>query len=375
MKIAHIHRSMGTGGIEAMICGLSNEMVKKHDVTVCTIVKPSLKDKFYNELSPAVHRETIGRVGEGRPFREIVKIAQFVKKGQFDIVHIHCFFYFFVLAILLYHRKVSFCYTVHSDAFKENRSWDEKILFFKKYCFKHGWINPITISPASQSSFRKLYGCDSALIPNGVVRPIPDPHVTVNQYKITDQTNIFVHAARICPEKNQVMLCRVFDRLIREGEDVVLLIAGPVHWHDIFDEMQTFFSDRVLYIGDCSNIPELLCSTDGMCLTSFYEGFPIILLEAVAAGCIPICTAVGGIVDIVKEGIEGFLANEVSDESYYRAMKRYLSLSKDAKIRMKNNCLAKSKDYTIEHCAQEYIAYYESMRLTNNHHSGSSKLH
>lgn len=83
-----------------MICGLSNEMAKIHDVTVCTIVTPSPSDKFYNELSSAVRRETIGRKGEGRPFREIVKIARFVRNGQFDIVHIHCFFYFFVFAII-----------------------------------------------------------------------------------------------------------------------------------------------------------------------------------------------------------------------------------------------------------------------------------
>ena len=33
MKILHIHPSMAGGGIEAMICGLVNEMAKVHDVT------------------------------------------------------------------------------------------------------------------------------------------------------------------------------------------------------------------------------------------------------------------------------------------------------------------------------------------------------
>lgn len=362
MKIAHIHRSMGTGGIEAMICGLSNEMAKEHDVTVCTIVTPSPNDKFYNELSPSVHRATIGRTGEGKPFREIVKIARFVKNGQFDIVHIHCFFYFFVLAILLCHQRTVFCYTVHNDAVKENMPWDRRIFFFKKFCFTHGWVHPITISDASQQSFVQLYQCDSKMIPNGVIPPLASSGLDLDEYRITSTTRIFLHAARICPQKNQLMLCKVFERLIIDGNDVVLLIAGPIHWPAIFDEMRPFFSERIRYIGDRADIPSLLCVADGMCLSSIHEGLPVILLESISAGCIPVCTPVGGIVNVIDDGADGFLSDEVSESSYYHAMKRCLSLSAEERLRMKNNCLAKSKEFTIEHCAQSYIAYYESLQ-------------
>lgn len=361
MRIVHMHRNMGTGGIEAMICGLANEMSREHDVTVCTIVKPSPEDKFYRELAPAVHRETIGRVGKGKHLREIIKIARFVKSGQFDIVHVHCFFYFFSLAFLLYHNRVNFCYTLHNDAYKENNPWDRRILFFKRFCFRHRWVYPITISPVSQKTFTELYGCKSLLIQNGVFLPKPDPAISVDPYRITPNTKIFLHAARICPQKNQLMLCRVFDRLIREGEDVALVIAGPVHYHDIFDEMQKYFSDRMRYIGDRSDIPALLCSADGMCLSSDYEGLPVILLESIAAGCIPVCTAVGGIVDVIDDGIDGFLAAEVSEEAYYQAMKRCLNLTEAERDTLKKNCLAKSESYTVNRCAREYLAYYESL--------------
>lgn len=157
------------------------------------------------------------------------------------------------------------------------------------------------------------------------------------------------------------MLCRVFDRLIREGEDIALMIAGPVHYHDIFDEMQKYFSDRMRYIGDRSDIPALLCSADGMCLSSDYEGLPVILLESIAAGCIPVCTAVGGIVDVIDDGIDGFLAAEVSEEAYYQAMKRCLNLTEAERDTLKKNCLAKSESYTVSRCAREYLAYYESL--------------
>lgn len=366
MKILQMCRNLGTGGIEAMVCSLSNELAKEHDVTVCTIARPSSEDKFYKELSPSIHRETIRPIGKGKPIREMVKIARFIAKGQFDIIQIHGFFYYYALAVFLYHRKFIFCYTIHSDASKENNPWDVRILFFKKFCFKYNWLHPITISEMSRASFYNLYDCKSHLIPNGVICPEPNADNTLNAYKHSIRTKVFLHASRICPEKNQIMLCRVFLKLIQENEDIVLIIAGPIHHREIYDQMYPYFSERIVYIQDRADIPELLCSADGMCLCSFYEGLPMILLESLAAGCIPVCTAVGGVVNVIEEGITGFLASEVTDEAFYQAMKRMLKLNDAERQVMKMNCIAKSKQYTIEQCARQYINYYNSLLNTTN---------
>jgi len=364
MKIAQMHRNLGTGGIEAMICGLSNELAKTNDVTVCTIVKPSPEDKFYRELVPNIKRETIGRTGEGKPFKEMIRIARFIKSGHFDIIHIHGFFYYYALAILLYHRETCFCYTVHSNALKENNPWDLRILFFKRFCFRKGWIHPITISPTSQQSFTELYHCDSKMIPNGVIRPEPIKGSNLDQYRFTPTTRVFLHASRICPEKNQVMLCKVFDKLIQEGEDIVLAIAGPIHHHEIFDEMKPFFSDRICYIGERNDIPSLLCSADGMCLSSFYEGLPVILLESLAAGCVSICTPVGGILDVIRNGEHGLLAKDGSEDAFYTVLLEFLALPEETIQQMKVNCLQTAKDYDIRTTSQMYLDYYSECRPT-----------
>lgn len=361
MRIAQMHRSLGAGGIEAMVCSLSNELAKEHDVTVCTIITPSPGDKFYRELVPEIKRDTIGRKGEGRPFKEIFRIARFVRKGKFDLVHIHGFFYYYVLAILLYHRKTCFCYTIHSNALKENNPWDLRILRIKRFCFRKGWLHPITISPTSQESFSELYGCDSKMIPNGVARPVPSGESKLDSYRITPATKVFLHASRISPEKNQLMLCRVFDRLVREGKDVVLAVAGPIHHHEIFDQMKVYFNDRIHYIDVRSDIPELLCSADGMCLTSFYEGLPVILLESLSAGCIPLCTPVGGIPDVVEDGKNGFLSEDVSEESYYSATNRFLSLPESQFEAMKDFCRKSAMLYDIAHTARLYAQYYQEL--------------
>ena len=43
--------------------------------------------------------------------------------------------------------------------------------------------------------------------------------------------------------------------------------------------------------------------SDAFCLTSVYEGLPISLLEAISCGCVPVCTPVGGITEVVHHEV------------------------------------------------------------------------
>ena len=54
---------------------------------------------------------------------------------------------------------------------------------------------------------------------------------------------------------------------------------------------------------------------DAYALCSSYEGMPISLIEAIGVGCIPVCTPVGGIVDVVHNGENGFLSDGIGEES------------------------------------------------------------
>lgn len=363
MRILQIHRSLGAGGIEALICDLSNELVKSDDVTVCVIRKPDPTDIFYSKLSDKVHKDSIyKKEWNGNPLKTVFRVYRYIRKGGFDVVHMHCFFYFYALAVILLHKKTRFYYTIHSDAFKENRPWDQRLLFFKRFCFKRKWARPVTISEVSRQSFLKLYGFDSKLIINGIARPIVSGEIVMDGFKITPNTKVFIHAGRICPEKNQVMLCQVFSHLIKEGFDVALVIAGPMHVRSVMDGIEPFLSDRIRYVGEKPDVPSMMKSSFGMCLTSFYEGLPIVLLEALATGCVPICTPVGGITDVVKDNTNGFLSETVNVESYYQTMKRVLQTPSNQMEEIRAKCVESFKDYDITITAQRYRKYYEAMQ-------------
>ncbi len=358
MRILQTCRSLGAGGIEAIVCGLSNELSKTESVTVCTLKKPYPGDLFYDRLSSAIEKYSINPEENTHPLLTILYVWKYIRKRKFDIVNIHGFFYFYLLAVLFLHRKTKFFYTVHSDALKENNPWDLRLLGIKRWCFRKGWIRPITISPVSKESFTKLYGCDSKLIRNGTPRPSFSDDDVIQPYRISLNTKVFLHAGRICPEKNQGMLCRVFNRLIEERKDVVLVIAGPCHVAASYEEIQPFLGERIHYIGEQTDIPSMMHYADAFCLTSHYEGMPVVLLEAFAAGCPSICTPVGGILDMIEDGSNGILSHDKSEQSYYEAVIRFLELSGQDVLRLGRNASKSFWRYDIQETAKEYLNYY-----------------
>jgi glycosyltransferase involved in cell wall biosynthesis len=360
MRVLLMHRSLGAGGIEAFVCGLANELAKHVDVTVCTIFKPNPTDLFYSRLSDSVAKESINKVGGSiNPLKTIISIFRFIRKGNYDVVHLHGFFYFYSLAIILLHKRTRFFYSIHSDALKENNPWDLRLLALKRFCFKKKWARPATISKTSKNSFTQLYHCESELINNGIPKPSVTGRPVMNKYRITPDTKVFIHAGRICPEKNQVMLCKVFNRLIKDGFDVSLVIAGPMHVRSVMDAIEPYLSERIMYIGEQSDIPSMMNNSFGMCLTSFYEGLPIVLLEALATGCVPVCTPVGGITDVVIDGINGFLSTSVSEEDYFQTMKRALQMPDTQVKALRERCFGSFKDYDISITAEKYMDYYK----------------
>lgn len=361
MRILHFTQDMSAGGVEAIICNLLNEMVKGHDVTLGTIYTINKEQVYEQKLDADIKRISLGKTSQGFSAKLLVKLFKFIKYGNYDVVHIHGWFYYFLLPVLFLHKKTTFFYTIHSDAKMENTPIDWKIFKLKRWCFRKKIIHPITISSPSRQSFTDLYRVDSKLIYNGVKRYLGGYSSSNYDYKITDLTKVFIHPARISKEKNQMILVKVFDRLIKEGYDVVLVIAGQIRDKGIFDQLQPYFSNRIKYIGVRSDIPNLMSYAYGFCLPSIWEGLPVTLLEALSTRCIPVCSSVGGIVEVVKNGYNGFLSKSSSEEDYYEVMKVAVDIDEVTSLQIANNSLNSFEHFNIINTAKNYIEYYKEI--------------
>ncbi len=79
-----------------------------------------------------------------------------------------------------------------------------------------------------------------------------------------------------------------------------------------------------------------------------------------SAGVIPICTPVGGVKNIINKDI-GFLSDDVTHDSYLKALKAFLHSDKETLDRLSTNGKVLYKnEFSMESCAAKYDALYHS---------------
>ena len=88
--------------------------------------------------------------------------------------------------------------------------------------------------------------------------------------------------------------------------------------------------DKVKFLGWRDDIPEIMQVLDVFVLPSLNEGMGRVLVEAMAEGKPVVASRVGGILDLIKEGQNGFLAEPGDEKSLAIAIKKLL---KDKKMR------------------------------------------
>jgi glycosyltransferase involved in cell wall biosynthesis len=175
------------------------------------------------------------------------------------------------------------------------------------------------------------------------------------KYKKTEKTKILLNVASLSPAKNQTMLCDAVNYLVKNGYDVVLLIMGRKVSQSFYEKILERKTDKIYLLGEKHNPRDYMAESDIFCLGSTVEGMPISLIEAFSTGIIPVCTPVGGIVNMIQDGINGFLSNEVTEESYIEALKKALDLNENDMMEMKRQSLLSFSRYSMEKCANSYL--------------------
>lgn len=107
-----------------------------------------------------------------------------------------------------------------------------------------------------------------------------------DELQIGAETRIVLQVARLDKVKNQLFIIEVARRLKEQCNDFVVLLAGRGEMEDQLREAiaRHQLNDHVKLLGVRDDIPQLLNAADVFVLPSFVEGFPVVLVEAQAAG-------------------------------------------------------------------------------------------
>jgi glycosyltransferase involved in cell wall biosynthesis len=364
MKILHITYSLDSGGIERFVVDLLNEFsLLGHNTTLCTLRDDTLLNNgFYkSELLNSVNYINL-KLKPGFRFSIFYSLYKTINEVKPDVIHCHGNLVNYIFPITCILRGKHF-HTIHNEAKKEVKYKLE--FWIRNYFFKRN-MNVITISKETSNSFKNYYKHNKfSEIVNGRKRLIQSNEFNTvqNYFKELRKTSshIFLHIARCSAQKNQKMLVKVFNKIINDGLEIKLLIIGGGFNSKLGNEIKKISNNNIIYLGLKSNVADYLYNSDAFCLSSIHEGMPISLIESICCGCIPICTPVGGIINTIKDGENGYLSNSTSELDYYNTIKKYLN---------EDNAISKSKlinyyneNFSIEKCAEKHLEVYKNSKI------------
>jgi glycosyltransferase involved in cell wall biosynthesis len=177
------------------------------------------------------------------------------------------------------------------------------------------------------------------------------------QYNLSDSI-IIGTVGRLTEVKNQSFLIRITKKLVDRGYDMKLVIVGDGDQKKKLQRtaMKFDITDRVIFTGNRTDVPDLLSDMDLFVFSSVSEGWPNAIGEAMSAGLPVVTFNVGDVSYIINNDVNGLIAKNDLDfqkklEYILRNKQRSMLIGKRAKKTIKEN-------FSIKKMIEEYQNFY-----------------
>ena len=317
------------GGDVASVYNLSKHLAKRgHEVTIFT-TDFELDEEYIKSLD-GVHVV---------PFHCIANIGKMLispeMKGQlkkeikdFDVIHMHNFRSYQNIVAYHYAKKCNIPYVLQAHGsvlpFFQKQQLKKIFDLFFGYKILRDASKVIALTKTEVEQYKKM-GVDKdkiEIVPNGIdlseYDNLQGKGEFRRKYSIGDDEKMVLYLGRLHKIKGIDLLVKAFADLVKELEDVRLVIVGP---DDGFLPMlkkqieDLKIGDRILFTGPLYERDKLKAYVDAdvYVLPSVYETFPNTVLEACACGTPVIVTDRCGIVDFVDNKV-GYVVEYDKDQ-------------------------------------------------------------
>jgi glycosyltransferase involved in cell wall biosynthesis len=172
-----------------------------------------------------------------------------------------------------------------------------------------------------------------------------------------------VAVGRLCRQKNPELFCRIAERCRNASRHLRFAWIGDG------DANLLSPNSGVMQLGFREDAREIVQAADLCLMTSRYESFGYVTAEAMAAGVPVIGTNVTGTIDLIRDGVNGFLFDPADETA---AVSRVIALAADDRARAQIGAHAAAwiaENYNIGRMVEKHEALYEELALVPGHAS------
>ncbi|MBD2804164.1 glycosyltransferase [Xenorhabdus sp. ZM] len=348
MKVLFLITGLGLGGAEKQVVLLANKMLERgNDVTIIsltgeTIVTPNSRVTIYNIYM------------KKNPYSftcALIKVNKIIKKTNPDIVHSHMFhanIFSRILKIFTYF-PVLIC-TAH------NSNEGNKLRMFFYRITDHIATISTNVSQEAVNSFLEKNATSPGrmlCIYNGIdTDKFIFSKIERNNYReklnISTDTKVILSIGRLTKAKDYPNLFKAYHHLIKNSnfdQKIIVVIAG---YGELLGELEKYvqsmnISEHVFFLGAKNDIEKLINIADVFVLSSEWEGFGLVVAEAMACERLVVATDSGGIREVV--GDCGYVVPIKNERLLAEGMQKALKLPVHDQI----NIGQRSRDRIINH--------------------------
>lgn len=298
----------------------------------------------------------------GLDFTMFGRVDAALREFRPDIVHTHRYVLRYVLPSVLL-RRLPTVHTVHNIAEREVDRIGQVLHWM---AFRLGVV-PVAIAQEVRESLRRRYRITNIpVICNGIpVRAYALPRAIGDRWRaahgVPSDVPVIVSVARFSPQKNHDMLLEAFAQGPARFTRAELWLVGDGELRAALEGRvaDMGLQGRVRFWGRRRDIPEILAAADVFALASSWEGNPLAVMEAMAAGKPVVATAVGGIPELIQSGSSGILVSSGDVEGFARALVQLVSNSQLRKRLGMTARLVAEERFDVNVMVKEYEALYE----------------
>jgi L-malate glycosyltransferase len=246
------------------------------------------------------------------------------------------------------------------------------------FAWAHRRTQIVAVSNAVARSFGRLLRKDDRkvlVVHNAVDTELfkPDDQKRNQTRKILGLSgNLLVGTVgQLTPRKGQLELIKAFAEIAGDLQSAVLLIVGEALFNRDFEYAESLkatatalgVADRVHFLGQREDAPELIRACDLLVVNSRAEPFGLTVTEAMASGTNVLATAVDGIKEIINHGQNGWLVPSGDHDELAKSLRTLLN-DADLRNRLSANALADARlRFAINRFLDEFQNIYRAIKL------------